>query len=261
MRDIISRVIIKEKGVIKIALSTFKRYELKYTITAEQATELKKEIVKYMVPDAYCTDGRMYSIYNLYFDNDQDSVIRRSVEKPYFKEKLRLRSYYPSPEPDTPVYFEIKRKINKTVTKRRATVTYEQSKQFLTDYKAIELPKYIDTRVLREVEYFVKTYEVYPKVYIRYDRQAFFGKDDKEFRLTFDKNIHTRRYDLDFGHGDDGDLIIPENYRLMEVKISGALPLWLIHAMDELDIHQTSFSKYGKEFTDIYLPGADAGLI
>lgn len=230
-------------------LSTFKRYEQKYMLKIPDMEALLPVIKKYMTPDPYCTDGRLYSIYNIYFDNSGDTVIQNSLAKPLFKEKLRLRSYYPSPAPDQPVFLEIKRKINKTVTKRRAVLTYYEAKRFIADGSVPAECTFINRQVLEEVAYFISTYDVVPKVYIRYDRYAYFGNDDKEFRLTFDSSIRTRRTNIWFENGDHGSELLSPDQRLMEIKISGSIPIWLADAMDARNIRCTSFSKYGREYT------------
>ena len=229
-------------------LSTFKRYELKFLLTLDQQSAILPEIEKYMSPDKYCTDGRHYSIYNLYFDNDSDSVIQSSVRKPFFKEKLRLRSYLPSPNENDPVFIELKRKINKTVTKRRACLTYSEALDYIHNNKNLSSNNYIDNQVLREIDYFREIYNVYPKVFIRYDRRAYYGKEDSSLRLTFDKNIITRRENLLFNGDESGQRLIGENERLMEVKIAGGIPLWLTRTLEKNGIRQDSFSKYGNEY-------------
>lgn len=239
-----------------MALVTFKRYENKYMIDVDKMEKLLVEIKKYMTPDPYCTDGRLYSIYNIYFDNDENSVIRSSLAKPYFKEKLRMRSYLRCPGPDDNVFIEIKRKIEKIVTKRRAVLTYADADAFLERGAYPASCSFMQRQVLDEISYFIKVYNVHPAVYICYDRYAYFGNDDKEFRLTFDSSIITRRDRLRFDYGAVGEQLLLPGQRLMEIKISGAIPYWLSNKMSELDIFRTSFSKYGREYETYISPSA-----
>ena len=91
----------------------------------------------------------------------------------------------------------------------------------------------------------MKRYELYPRVYIGYDRMALYDPENPDLRVTFDTGIRWRTTDLDLRAGDWGQpLLEPEQY-LMEIKIPGALPLWLCRAMEKLGILQRSFSKYG----------------
>ena len=245
-----------------MAINTFKRNELKFLLDDEQFTNLMPVIHKYMNPDAYCIDGREYGIYNIYYDTSDNYLIRTSLEKPYYKEKIRLRSYYSPAKPDDKVFLEIKKKIGGIVTKRRASMTLQEAENFLMFGKIPpKSSKFIQNQVIDELITFLNIYHVYPAQYISYQRSAFFGKDDNDFRLTFDRKITTRRYDLSLSEESYGSQIIKPDQHLMEVKIIGAMPLWLAHALSELKIYKTSFSKYGRGFKDYTISKmADNGL-
>lgn len=230
-----------------MVLQTFKRYELKYLLSEEQAAALMVNVDRYMKPDAYCVDGQQYTIYNIYYDNDNNDIIRHSLSHPYYKEKLRVRSYNPAPSGEETVFVELKKKVNKLVTKRRAVLTMQQADDYLLRNIRPDTPGFMEQQVLREIDRFMALWQPHPAVYIRYDRAAFFGKDDKNFRLTFDRNICSRRENLRFGIT-DGESLLDDGKVLMEVKVSGAMPLWLAGQLSELGIFRTSFSKYGTEF-------------
>lgn len=237
-----------------MAINTFKRNELKFLLSDEQYNQLLPVIHDYMNPDAFCVDGKEYGIYNVYYDTDDNYLIRTSLEKPYYKEKIRLRSYYSPAKPDDKVFLEIKKKIGGIVTKRRASMTLQQAEDFLLrGIRPPESEKFIQNQVINELVAFLNIYHVKPAQYISYQRSAFFGKDDKDFRLTFDRQITTRRYDLTLACGSYGDQIIQQSQHLMEVKIIGAMPLWLAHSLSALGIYKTSFSKYGRGFRDYTL--------
>ena len=91
-----------------MAVTTFQRYEKKFYITKQQRDRLLPVILEHMEPDEYCLDGKSYNLVNLYFDDDDDTVIINSVMKPKYKEKLRLRCYGAPKSGDDTVYFEIK---------------------------------------------------------------------------------------------------------------------------------------------------------
>lgn len=232
-----------------MVLKTFKRYEQKYLIDAFDLKLLLPEIKRHMTPDAYCTDGKCYSVYNIYFDNDTNDIIRHSFSKPYFKEKLRLRSYNPDPGPGDIIFIEIKKKIGKIVCKRRTVMTCSDTAAFLDTFKYPGSCDFMQRQVLGEIEYFININSVKPVVYISYDRYAFFDNDDPDFRLTFDSNIHARRDKLNFNCGTDGETLLEEDQYLMEIKIDGAVPLWLVHILSEMSIFSTNFSKYGIEYS------------
>lgn len=231
-----------------MAINTFARKEVKFLLDMNQYHELMKSINEYMNPDKFCIGGKEYGIYNIYYDTPDDYLIRESLSKPYYKEKIRLRSYYSPASPDSTVFLEIKKKIGGIVTKRRVTMTLEESDEYFATRKKPKFDKYITEQVFSELDVFLDTYPIAPKQYISYQREAFFGKDDNDFRLTFDRKITERRYDLRLDHESYGNYIIGADQRLMEVKVGNAVPEWLIKKLSELQIYKVSFSKYGRAY-------------
>jgi len=236
-----------------LAISTFARKEIKFLLNMEQYNGIMEVIDEYMNPDKYCIDGKEYGVYNIYYDTNDDFLIRESLSKPYYKEKIRLRSYYSPAKPDDIVFLEIKKKIGGVVAKRRVTMSLAEADEYLKTRKKPETSKYITQQVFTELDVFLDNYYVKPKQYISYQRRAFFGKDNKDFRLTFDRLITERRDNLTLSEPSYGSQIIGADQRLMEVKISDSVPEWLINKLSELQIYKTSFSKYGKAYqTFIY---------
>lgn len=231
-----------------MAINTFARKEIKFLLDMNQYENLMEEIHKYMNPDKYCVGGKEYGIYNIYYDTPDDFLIRESLAKPYYKEKIRLRSYYSPASPDSLVFLEIKKKIGGIVTKRRVSMTLAESDEYFATRRKPEAKKYITGQVFTELDAFLDHYPVAPKQYISYQREAFFGKDNSDFRLTFDRKITERRFDLGLDHESYGNQIIREDQRLMEVKVSDSMPEWLIQKLSELQIYKTSFSKYGRAY-------------
>lgn len=220
----------------------FKRTEKKYIVTANQYKKLYEHIKKYMTADEY---GK-YKICNIYFDTEDYSLIRASVEKPLFKEKLRLRSYG-VPNENTKVFLEIKRKFKGVVYKRRVSLPYCEMMHYLNRDARFQA----SGQVFNEIDYFMNFYHPEPKVYLSYDRIAFCGKDNKNLRITFDSNICFRQYDLELVKGDYGSFLLPDDKFIMEVKTDAAMPLWLCQAMNEYMIYPISFSKYGNVYKNI----------
>ena len=169
--------------------NVFKRYELKYLIHREQYDAIKEKIQDYMVPDQ-C--GRT-TICNIYFDTPNDLLVRRSIEKPLYKEKLRLRSYG-TPKEDSTVYVELKKKYNSVVYKRRTDMTYHEAMEFLLEGKQSK-----DSQIIREMNYFLSLYKgIRPAEVISYEREAFYGKDDNEktLRITIPEDLnYTNAFD------------------------------------------------------------------
>lgn len=231
-----------------MAIKSFKRYEKKYILTMEQYNKLLPKIYEYMDEDKHCKMGKNYSIYNIYYDTENNDVIRHSISKPYYKEKLRLRSYKVPKKLDDQVFLEIKKKINGIVNKRRISLTLGEAYKFFEEGIRPNFNDYINNQVMNEIEYYLKNNKVKPNVYISYSRKAFFGKEDNDFRVTFDNNIIARRDNLHLEKGSFGyDILDPDKF-LMEVKILGAIPLWFTSILSELKIYNTHYSKYGNEY-------------
>lgn len=231
-----------------MAISTFNRVEKKFLLTPLQYKALILHLQNYMEPDAYCKQGDCYCINNIYYDTADSQMIRHSLSKPYYKEKLRLRSYGTPASSNTKVYLELKKKIGGIVNKRRAQMSLQGAINFINTGIREKTNNYINEQVLDEISFFLKNNAVEPAVYIGYERVAYFGKEDKDFRITFDKNITTRRNALSLTDGGYGQQLLENGQCLMEVKISGAFPIWLSRILSELKIYSTSFSKYGNEF-------------
>lgn len=224
-------------------MNIFKRHELKYLITAEQREYIERAICEYMTPDEYGES----TICNIYYDTDNYRLIRRSIEKPMYKEKLRLRSYGKSAD-DKTVFLELKKKYDGVVYKRRISLPCKDAVDFMegkTDLKE-------DTQIGREIKYFIKYYETLkPRVYLCYDRTAYFSVTDRDLRITFDRNILWRREELDLRYDHYGTDILKEGQSLMEIKSGTAMPLWLVDIINKSGVKRSSFSKYGNAYISI----------
>lgn len=236
-----------------MAINTFKRKEIKFLLTMNQFNSLIDKLDEYMIPDEYCKNGKEYGIYNIYYDTDDSILIRESLSKPYYKEKLRLRSYYSPASDRDKVFLEIKKKIGGIVTKRRVTMTLEEAEDYIKTGERPLSDTYITNQVLDEIDAFRSNYVISEAQYISYQRMAFFGKDDKDFRVTFDSELTERRYDLSLRKECYGRHIICHDERLMEIKVSDSIPYWLSEKLSNLGIYKTSFSKYGKAYQSFVL--------
>ncbi len=217
----------------------FKRYEIKYLLDGRQYAAVRRAMEGRTVGDEY---GRS-TICNVYYDTPDHRIIRRSLEKPPYKEKMRLRSYG-TPRGDTKVFLELKKKYDSVVYKRRADMTYDAAMKFIEQ----PLPY---SQITREIAYFMEFYgTLYPAMFISYAREAFFGADDRDLRITFDTDILWRAEDVGLVAGVYGSPILAPGTVLMELKIARAVPLWLSAALAREKIYPTSFSKYGMAYID-----------
>ena len=217
-------------------IHSFERYEKKYILTRAQYEAILPEIEQYMVMDVY---GK-YTICNIYYDTQNYDLIRQSLKKPYYKEKFRVRSYG-VPESDAHIFAEIKKKSADIVYKRRVDATPGEIDAFLCEGRPLPDNKQIQN----EIRWFMSQNRPSPKVFIGYDRTAYAGIEDPEFRLTFDRNIRYRLHDLDLRSGDYGEPLTDDDTIIMEVKVKDAMPLWLVPILSENRIYPGSFSKYG----------------
>ena len=168
--------------------------------------------------------------------------MRRSNEKPYYKEKLRIRSYGVV-KGDADVFVEIKKKYNSVVYKRRISASEKTALNMLSG-------KTEDSaQIAREIAYFTRLYEgIKPQMFISYRREAFYAREDKNFRITFDRSIVWRTENLSLSCGIYGKPVLPDGKVLMEIKTAAAIPLWLTKVLSKNRIYKTSFSKYGTAY-------------
>ena len=225
--------------------SCFKRCEQKYLLTRAQYKAFKQGMAQYMIPDLH----PRYSVRNVYFDTEHNDLIRASLEKPVYKEKLRLRSYG-VPGSGNPVFVEIKKKFQGVVYKRRITVSLQDAAGYLAG-----TPVSDGSQISREIDWFLQFYRPQPKVFIAYEREAWAAADGGALRLTFDTQLRARSNELTLDGSDEGLPLLDRNLILMEIKIPGAAPLWLSRLLSENKIYPTSFSKYGAYYQNYVLGG------
>lgn len=218
----------------------FERCEIKYLLSSLQYQELRKRLNGRLEVDQY---GKT-TICNIYFDTSDSRLIRESLEKPVYKEKLRLRSYG-TPRENDRVFLELKKKYKGIVYKRREDMSLSQAEEFLYHQRKPER----ESQVVREIQWFLKYYDrILPAMYLSYERTAMYGLEDARLRITFDENILWRVHELKLKKGDWGQPLLEPGQRLMEIKILEAMPLWLGKILDELSIYPASFSKYGRAY-------------
>ena len=243
----------------------FKRYEVKFKISRAQYEQILKELPTYMIPDEH---GKS-TIFSLYYDTPDFRLIRRSMEHPEYKEKLRLRSYGVV-TPDQPVFLELKKKYKKVVYKRRIEMTEEEVYRFGREASEPDITawdhihhshldgdttsgkelSFSDRQIRKEIQYAFSYYpNLEPRMLLSYEREAWYAKEDHGFRITFDQNLLWRETALDLHPGVFGPHIIPEDELIMEVKTGMGIPLWLTEILTREKVYKTSFSKYATAYT------------
>ena len=255
----------------------FKRFEIKYMIDETVVEKLMEVMDGSMIADEH---GRS-TVCSLYYDTPKHLLIRRSLEHPVYKEKLRLRSYGVAKPSDT-VFVELKKKFCSVVYKRRIAMTYDKALSYLAGNGQIDESQIAesqitesqiaesqiaesqitesqiaesqitDSQIASEINYALKIYEnLAPAVLLSYEREAFYAKNNHEFRVTFDRNILWRDYDLSLDKGIFGTPILEDQKVLMEVKTDGAIPGWMVDFLTANKLYKTSFSKYGTAYRAI----------
>lgn len=221
----------------------FRRVEKKYIVTKQQYLFLKQIIKDKMVEDEY---GKS-TICNIYFDTENYDLIRHSISKPIFKDKIRLRSYN-IPKLDSQVYLEMKRKYNGIVGKRRIKLTLKEFYEYMNNKNTI-----CNSQIKRELDYYFNFFKLKPTMFLSYKRRAFYDKENRDFRLTFDNEILARDYDLKLEKGIYGSNIFEKDKYVMEIKTLGAIPIWFVKVLNQLKISPCGFSKYGEAYTQLIL--------
>ena len=218
-------------------ISIIDRCEQKYLLSEQKFQDFMHKMVDKMEKDKYFSE----TIYNIYFDNDEYELINKSLEKPEYKEKIRLRSY-DMVNDNSLVFLEIKKKYLSHTNKRRVIISYKDYLDFINN----GIIPNCDKQIMNEIKYCFYKYHLKPKIKIKYDRLSFYLKDDINFRITFDNNIrfNTKK---DFNDYSDDNLLFKEGY-IMEIKTFNGIPLWFNKILTELEIFPTSYSKVGKVY-------------
>ena len=217
----------------------FKRYEIKYLLSRRQQEAILREMAPHMALDRY---GRG-TIRNIYYDTPDFRLIRRSLEKPVYKEKLRVRSYGRAQQ-ETPVFVELKKKYRGVVYKRRIILPQAQAFSCLAGDEPLP-----DSQIGREIAYALDYYRALrPTMFLSYAREAYAPQDGGAFRVTFDEDIRFRTSALTLDSDCRGQTLLPPDMVLMELKTPDAIPLWMVHALSGQGVCRTSFSKYGAAY-------------
>jgi SPX domain protein involved in polyphosphate accumulation len=224
-----------------MAIEIFNRQEIKFVIHQDDYRALIKVLQEHMVLDEHNKNGAPYTIYNLYIDTADSALIRKSLERPVFKEKIRLRSYYPFTDTQR-VFLEMKKRYKRITNKRRTKITYNDVLRFIETGALPEVAPYMNSQVLGELAAVFSAHQYYPKTFISYDRVAY-KSNDTDLRVTFDSNLRATRY------GTDNEVQLLDDASLvMEIKSTNNIPLWLTELLASRGVYKQSFSKYGKEY-------------
>lgn len=222
------------------AITVMKRYEMKFILNKAQLIAFKNALDGHMVVDEY---GKT-SIASIYYDTPNYQLIRTSLEKPAYKEKIRLRGYGLLNKDDDS-FLELKRKVEGVVYKRRIKIKEENAINFLKG-KTDHLES--SNQIAKELVYFRNYYQkLEPKIMVIYDRTSY-KELDGDIRLTIDECPRYRTYDLNLHTSMDGELLLQPGNAILEIKVQQDMPLWLVNILSENKIYKSSFSKVGMAY-------------
>lgn len=220
----------------------FQRKEKKYILSYDKYNELMKYLDIYMTRDEY----GLHTINSLYYDTNTYDLISWATRKPKYREKLRIRCYG-TDYVNAPYFLEIKKKVNGIIYKRRVSLDFDETKEFIENGTLPAVDSFTDELTLMEVNR-IRNKKVIPSAMVNYDRIALFGNENPDFRVTFDFNMRWRTDRLNFLTDDSGHIIAPEVDIIMEVKILKSYPLWFAKILSDLEIYPQSFSKFGQVY-------------
>jgi len=223
--------------VYYINMNVFNRVETKYLITKTQYNDLIELIKK----NGFNIDKyKRNTIKTLYYDTENSLLIRRSIDAPPFKEKIRLRNY--GEKLSDSLYLEVKRKYKGIVYKRRVETNIKDVIDFF-NYK-----HNYDTQIGKEINNFRNHYKTLkPKIMITSEREAYYS-DQTDLRITFDFNIRYNNKVLSFNENKYDGLILNDDQVLLEIKSIGSYPLWIVRYLNNNKIFKTKYSKYGNAY-------------
>ncbi|MFA7674409.1 MAG: polyphosphate polymerase domain-containing protein [Clostridia bacterium] len=226
-------------------IEVFNRYEEKYIMNSEQFKAFLHKADIYAKPDEHCTNGDMYSVTNIYFDNDNYDLVRMSNQKPYYKQKVRLRGYS-GIKPEDFVYLEVKKKVGGLVNKRRTCITLREAADYIDLGR---IPRRISNmQVFNELDYLFSLYDLKPKMMLCYDRIAYNSKGGHDIRITVDNNIRFKKSGINMCDTAGLIKLTDDDTWIVEIKTGDSIPLWCTRILSEMDVISSSFSKYGNAY-------------
>ncbi|PKO05058.1 MAG: vacuolar transporter [Chloroflexi bacterium HGW-Chloroflexi-3] len=225
----------------------FNRFELKYLITMKKAEEIRKTLHDYLQPDEHGNGNGHYSITSLYYDSPDYRCYWEKMDGVRYRRKLRIRNYDSNGEvtADSPVFVEIKQRIDRVTQKRRIILPYNDA---ITLCNLRQLPAELsnkDNEIYKEIQSFTWHYNLRPVSIVHYQRQAFVGGDfDLGLRITFDTNMVSQTYPLRINDLTQTSLMFNPDQVIMEIKVNERIPYWLTEMVASYNLRMVRVSKY-----------------
>ena len=228
------------------SMRNFNRFELKYLVDLKQAEQIKSVLMHYMTRDTNGSSSGRYTISSLYYDSPSHKCYWEKENGLKFRRKLRIRHYVNDQMlvDETPVFLEIKQRVDRVTQKRRIRLPYKDALLLCNDR---QIPEHYpsDRAVISEIYVFVWQNNLAPACIVSYDRQAFIGTVyDAGLRVTFDTNITYQVHPLRLHESHNNlPLMSPDNV-ILEIKVNERIPYWLTEVIAAHNLQLYRISKY-----------------
>ncbi len=221
------------------------RFELKYRISESKSAAVEQFVRSYLHLDRYnqIRTGGAYPIVSLYMDSDKLDLCRETLTGKKNRFKLRVRSY--SDDLDKPLFFEIKRRVNRIIIKSRVRVMDNDVASVIMGHPLPPREYKNDENVLRQFQLYMNTINARPMVLIRYMRKAYESDSDNRVRVTFDRQLcYNVTQEPKVKFNSTGWQKHPLESVILEIKFTSRYPAWLSRMVKCFNLQQQSMSKY-----------------
>ena len=247
----------------KSKIESFSRYEFKYLLPLKKAKQIENEIKNFMVLDknALKNKTKNYFVRSLYFDNEFFSNFYEKVDGMEIRKKFRIRVYSSIEKSKSPIFLEMKGRINQRTYKLRTEIDKNDVNYLINNENFNSLSKIYSSQnnVINHFIYDSLKKRIRPKVLIDYDRRAYFNKSGLLFRLTFDNNILSSPSNQLFSKNKLNFKETRAGYTVLELKFERSIQPWFHRIIQNYNLSRMSISKfalgmeksgYGKETSD-----------
>jgi SPX domain protein involved in polyphosphate accumulation len=229
-------------------------------LSIQQAQEFRQSLLRYLAPDENGDKGGTYGVASLYFDSPDLRCYWEKINGIRFRRKLRIRRYQTgvSLTQDSPVFVEVKQRLNRVTQKRRLCLPFRDALDFCLRRHARQCIN-SENPVEAEILSMCYWYDLRPASVVMYNRQALVGSDlDIGLRVTFDRDLRYRTHDLDLANQDvAGYFLFPPDRVIMEIKVNERAPYWLTELAAKHNLNLVRVSKYCRSIEAARMDGGE----
>ncbi len=245
--------------------NVIERREYKFLIDRPTVAAIRAAIQPFCVldPFAAASPSHTYTIESLYFDTRDLTLFWANDHEQVDRIKMRVRHY--ADKPGSPVFLEVKRRINDVIAKTRGRLDPHAWSSLLADPSA-PIPPDVVGKDRAAIERFValhRSMHLRPLTLVRYQREPWMSTIDDYARVTFDTWIQAQAVDaLTFEPGSGrwralDDAVLQRTHDslvVLELKFTRHVPLWLVNIVRRLGLQRGAYSKYGNSIRAFYQP-------